>query len=67
MDEEHCNEHLYFRLLIKAIESLDNYIQRHTKIDFIYKVISHKINEVKTFKTLLKKYFPNIDINKFEY
>ena len=67
MDEEHFNEHLYFRLLIKPIEYIDNNIKRHTKNDFIYKVISHKINDVKTFKTLLKKYFPNIDIYKFEY
>ncbi len=66
MDEEHFNEHLHFRLLIKPIEYIDKDIKRHSKNDFIYKVISHKINDVKTY-ILLKKYFPSIDIYKFEY
>jgi hypothetical protein len=65
--EDHFNKHLYFKLLIKNDDYLNDDIKRHSKNDYLYKIISHKINDVKTYKTLIKKYFSNIDIYKFEY
>ena len=67
MIDERFDEHLYFRLLIKTDQQINNDIKKHSNNDFIYKVISHKINDIKTYKTLLNKYFSNIDIYKFEY
>lgn len=59
--------HLNIRTIIKKNDYLDRDFKEYSKKDFKYKMMDNRVFYIKTFKSLLFKYFPSINPLDFKY